>query len=127
MSARVFMSILAGACWIAGAVQASEPSQIAAGHRVAERSCGGCHAVGAGKSPLPEAPPFATLYMRYPQGGLDALLSEGMLPSSRSQEEGRKPSHWRMETIAMDGDEVASLTAYLRSLEPPPSRPAAGR
>ena len=104
----------------AGGVQAAPPAAISSGQRVAQRSCGGCHAVAAGKSPLADAPPFRDLYRRYPAGGLDALLAEGMLAPARPPEEGGRPSHPRMPTAALDVDQVADLTAYLHGLEPKP-------
>lgn len=107
---------------LAAAAQAAQPSAAAAaGKRVAERSCAGCHAVsGRGPSPLPEAPPFTQLHLRYKTPrGLDDLLAGGMLPPDKPLEEGRGLGHFRMTTIALDPDEVANLRAYLRSLEPP--------
>ena len=109
---------------LAASAQAVESPEVADGRRVAQRVCGECHAVGEGPSPLAEAPPFRTLYTRYPPGGLDALLSEGMLPSDHPPEEGRQPGHWRMGTMQLDGDQVATLKAYLRSLDPRPGSAA---
>ena len=37
------------------------------GHNFAQANCGQCHAIGqTGESPLPKAPPFHTLHLRYP-------------------------------------------------------------
>ncbi len=89
------------------------------GKQVAERSCGGCHAVSHGPSPMPAAPAFAGLHLRYDQGGLRRLLEEGMiLPSDRVQEEGSRYTHPRMPGVVLGADETAALIAYLRSLEP---------
>lgn len=89
------------------------------GRQVAERSCGGCHAVSHGPSPMAEAPAFIDLHRRYPVGGLSQLLQEGMLlPSDRMQEEGSRYTHPRMPAVPLGPDEIAALTAYLRSLEP---------
>lgn len=89
------------------------------GKQVALQSCGGCHAIDHGPSPLRGAPPFTDLYRRYPAGGLAQLLEEGMiLPSDRIQEEGTRYSHPRMPAVQLGPDEVTALTAYLRSLEP---------
>lgn len=92
---------------------------ISLGQRIAQRHCGGCHAVAAGNSPLADAPPFRNLHRRYPAGGLAQLLDEGMLPEQHPAEEGARQGHPRMPTAKLDLDEVAALTAYLRSLEPP--------
>lgn len=94
-------------------------SDVSLGQRIAQRHCGGCHAVAAGDSPLADAPPFRTLHRRYPAGGLAQLLDEGMLPEQYPREEGARQGHPRMPTAKLDLDEVAALTAYLRSLEPP--------
>ena len=93
---------------------------LAYGQGVAQRSCGGCHAVAEGASPLAAAPPFRVLHRRYPAGGLAQLLDEGMLPPDRPVEEGSPATHPNMPRVALDPDEVAALTAYLRSLEPKP-------
>lgn len=93
------------------------------GERLARRHCGGCHAVRDGASPLPDAPPFASLYARYPPGGLAAILEEGMLAPRRPPEEGAPRSHPRMPMSLLDDDQRADLEAYLRSLDP--RRPAA--
>lgn len=102
----------------APAPTATAAATIAYGQRIAERSCGGCHAVAEGASPLGDAPPFHVLHRRYPAGGLSQLLSEGMLPPDSAPEEGSQATHPRMPTAVLDPDEVAALTAYLRSLEP---------
>lgn len=102
----------------APASEAPVAASTAYGQRIAERSCGGCHAVADGPSPLADAPPFRTLHFRYRAGGLSQLLAEGMLPPDSAPEEGSQATHPRMPTAALDPDEVAALTAYLRSLEP---------
>jgi len=88
------------------------------GERLAQRACGGCHAVRGTKSPLPDAPPFARLYQRYAAGGLDALLDEGMLAPADPPEEGSPRTHPRMPMARFDDDQRADLKAYLQSLEP---------
>ncbi len=113
-------TVVAVVVMTAAAAHAADPWQAAAGRGVAERYCGGCHAVGAGASRLPDAPPFRDLHLRYGRGGLDALLGEGMLTPDPSLEEGNMPGHPRMPQRALGIDERAYLTAYLHSLEPPP-------
>ena len=97
------------------------------GQRIAQRNCGICHAVDARPSPLADAPPFATLYRRYPPGGLDHILTEGMLAPSRKPEEGSPDHHPRMPMFELDEDEVAQLKAYLASLDPRPANRGAAR
>lgn len=88
------------------------------GERIAQRACGGCHAVRGTKSPLPDAPTFARLHERYRKGGLDALLDEGMLAPPMPPEEGSPRTHPRMPQAKFDDDQRADLKAYLHSLEP---------
>lgn len=107
-----------GAADSAPQATATSGSTLIYGQRIAQRSCGGCHAVADGPSPVADAPPFRTLHRRYPAGGLAQLLEEGMLPPDRPLEEGSQPTHPRMPTATLGSDEVAALTAYLRSLEP---------
>lgn len=119
--AAVLISGLAlAAC--AHAAPAAAPSAgaqpLAYGEGIARRSCGGCHAVADGPSPLAAAPPFRELHRRYPAGGLAQLLEEGMLPPDRPLEEGSPATHPNMPMARLDPDEVAALTAYLRSLQP---------
>jgi len=118
LTVGVLLAGLIGACTLTSA-QAQRPSPgESSGKRIAERNCGGCHAVGPGRSLLADAPPFRTLHDRYPRGGLDQILEEGMLRPSRVPEEGSPPSHPRMPTADLGDDEVADLKAYLRSLDP---------
>jgi cytochrome c553 len=127
LATGVLLASLVGACTLAGAESQRPPPRMSGNQGVAERNCGGCHAVGAGDSKLADAPPFRTLHDRYPPGGLDEILQGGMLRPSRMPEEGSPPSHPRMPMADLDDDEVAQLKAYLRSLDPrepaqPPGR-----
>lgn len=120
---RAVLSIatLGAALTIVTAAVAETP-EIAAGRRLAERNCGGCHAVGAGASPHEAAPPFRDLHHRYPPGGLPQILQEGMIAPIDTQEEGSVPVHPRMPQVELGPDEVFELIAYLRSLEPQAGR-----
>jgi mono/diheme cytochrome c family protein len=118
LATGALLASLVGACALAGAQPQAAPPGMSGGQRIAERNCGGCHAVGAGASKLADAPPFRTLHERYPRGGLDQILREGMLRPSRMPEEGSPPSHPRMPMADLDDDEVAQLKVYLLSLDP---------
>jgi mono/diheme cytochrome c family protein len=118
LATGVLLASLVGACALAGAQPQREPPGMSGGQRIAERNCGGCHAVASGASPLADAPPFRALHDRYPPGGLDVILQEGMLRPSRMPEEGSPRFHPRMPMADLDDDEVAQLKAYLRSLDP---------
>ena len=106
-------------CALAAAASGrAEPAGAAYGHRLAQRYCSSCHAVAAGRSPNPDAPPFRRLYRRYRAGGLDALLTEGMLAPVDPPDEGAPRVHPRMPQAVLGDDEIDALKAYLHSLEP---------
>ncbi len=116
---RLTLSIAAGflsalAAWSA---QTAESPQVIDGRRIATVNCGGCHAIGAGKSPLADAPSFRKLYGRYPPGGLEQLLLEGML-AGEAHEEAEGVIHPRMPRVTLDMDQTADLKTFLRSFEP---------
>ncbi len=120
MIMRATVPILAAmlAASAGAALAADPPYQVAAGKLIAQRNCGVCHAVGVGPSPLAAAPPFRELYHRYPPGGLEQILEEGMLAPTEPPEEGAPRRHPRMPQFTLGPDEVANLKAYLKSLEP---------
>lgn len=119
MNSRHVLIGAAVALAAASAALSQTSPDAAAGQRVAERYCGGCHAITGTKSPLADAPPFSTIYRRYPPGGLDQILEEGMLaPSERPEEGGVTRLHPRMPQVDLDPDQRSELKAYLRSLEP---------
>jgi len=113
----VAAAIVCAMAWTMDA-SAAERADVAAGRAIAARNCGVCHATAAGRSPLPDAPPFRRLYRRYRPGGLGALLQEGMLPPDEPADEGAQVRHPRMPIVPLGPDEVAELKAYLRSLDP---------
>jgi mono/diheme cytochrome c family protein len=111
---------LLGAALAAAPAGARETNAEAQGRRIAEARCGQCHALGAGPSPLKDAPPFATLHRRYPEGGgLRDLLGEGMIAPATPPEEGQPRMHPRMPQARLDDDEVAALVAFLKSVQGP--------
>jgi len=90
----------------ASATQAQE-AQIERGRAFAQNNCAPCHAVGrTGDSPLPNAPPFRALHLRYPVEQLAESLAEGI-----------KTSH-PMPEFQLDNTQIADVIAYLKSLEP---------
>ena len=120
MKPRLVLLALLGAALAAGHAGARETSAQAQGRRIAEARCGQCHALGDGPSPLADAPPFATLHRRYPEGGgLRDLLSEGMIAPATPPEEGQPRMHPRMPQANLDDDEVAELIAFLRAVQAP--------
>ena len=78
------------------------------GRALAETHCAACHAVGqTGTSPRVEAPPFRTLYQRYPVEMLQEALAEGIFVG-----------HPDMPSFVFQPDEIAALIGYMKSLEP---------
>ena len=112
-------ALAAGAALVAGcATKAAESPTVAAGRLVAERHCASCHSIANGKSPVPDAPPFAQLHNRYGAGGLVELLEKGMIKDMpRPLAEGDRRVHPRMPAFPLGGDEVVVLAAYLRTFE----------
>ena len=80
------------------------------GLRFARLHCAQCHAIEAvGESPLPIAPPFRTLHLKYPVQDLQRPLAEGIHP--------------KMPLFQLTPAQITDLMAYLKALEPvPPSR-----
>lgn len=115
----VLLTFSLGACAAAPENAAGPAAAVISGRMIAERSCGGCHSTSDAPSRLADAPPFRELHRRYEgPGGLEALLSEGMLTPEASLEEGVLPGHPRMPMVALTSGEREDLAAYLRSLEP---------
>lgn len=110
-------ALLAGGLLV-GATSAAAQASAANGQKLAQRHCGGCHAVSGVKSALPGAPAFTKLYLRYPPGAVDQVLSEGMLSPKSPPEEGSPQTHPRMPQVKLDDDQRADLKAYLLSLDP---------
>ena len=105
--------LAAAALTLVAAPALARQASASTGERLARRYCGGCPAVRDGVSPLPDAPPFASLHDRYPPGGL--------LAPRRPPEEGAPRSHPRMPMTQLDDDQRADLEAYLRGLDPRPT------
>ncbi len=95
---------------VAGCAPAPEPAaagSVAEGGQLAQARCAACHAIGpTGASPRPAAPPFRDLHRRYPVDQLAESLAEGIVTG-----------HPDMPEVSFDEAQVASLIAYLRSLE----------
>ena len=68
--------------------------------------CAQCHAVDkASESPLPLAPAFRTLHLKYPIEDLERPLSEGIIAG-----------HPTMPQFRLDPDQVRDVIVYLKSL-----------
>lgn len=106
----VLLVLGVGGC---ASLRAPQPST-EPGRSFAQRACAGCHAIGSvGESANADAPPFRTLFMRFPDAALDARLS--LLA---------RHGHVNMPPIYMTPDERRSVAAYIRSIAPPAGRTA---
>jgi len=91
-------------CWEAGFAQAAS---IERGRAFARTHCARCHAIDkAGSSPLALAPPFRTLYLRYPVESLEESLAEGIVTG-----------HAKMPEFRLEPGRIADFIAFLKSLE----------
>ena len=87
---------------------AQEYDPVRDGHALVTMYCSDCHATEAiGDSPLPLAPLFRELHLRYDV----ELLSEALV-------EGIVTTHPEMPQFEFDPDQAAAIVAYLKSLEP---------
>jgi cytochrome c len=70
-------------------------------------NCAQCHSIDkVSESPLPIAPAFRTLHLKYPIENLERPLSEGIIAG-----------HPTMPQFRLDPDQVRDVIAYLKSLE----------
>lgn len=77
------------------------------GQALAERRCGGCHAVGPiGESAQTMAPPFRDLGLRY-----NAISFERRMAGQTSR------GHHEMPPLRLERSEVRDLAAYIDSLD----------
>ena len=101
-----FLALLAVMACAPAPDEASAQS-IAEGQQLVQARCAACHAIGpTGASPRPNAPPFRDLHKHYPVDQLAEALAEGIVTG-----------HPDMPVVAFDEAQVASVVAYLRSLE----------
>lgn len=88
----------------ADAQRPDNAESVAIGKTVAQRRCGGCHAIEArGASPNPKAPPFPLIAERYPSGNPAPVLIDGTVV--------RHPGMPEFNLIEKETD---GLVAYIR-------------
>ena len=77
------------------------------GHRLLQRYCSSCHAVGrSDQSRHPEAPAFRTLSQSYPVSDLQESLAEGIMVG-----------HPDMPEFQFPAKDVAAIISYLESIQ----------
>ena len=97
----VVIAVLAAAGAHAQAVSADE------GHRLVQRDCAMCHAVGGtGASPNSAAPAFRNLHLVHPLGQIAQALAEGTIAS-----------HPPMPPYHLSAGEIADIVRYLNSIQ----------
>lgn len=80
---------------------------VAAGLRIAEVQCAGCHAIGpSGESRNPAAPPFRTLSRNYPVNALEEAFAEGILVG-----------HPEMPEFRFTPAQIDDILGYLQSVQ----------
>lgn len=88
------------------------------GEMSVRRRCAACHAVSTDDaSPFAAAPPLREIASRYPVENLEEALAEGIYVGHRGP----------MPPFALESDEIADITAYLRSLQTSRPDPVAPR
>ncbi|MFA6966008.1 c-type cytochrome [Bosea sp. (in: a-proteobacteria)] len=88
----------------ADAQRPDNAESVAIGKRVAQRHCGGCHAIEAGgASPNPPSPPFPLIAERYPGSNPAPVLIDGTVVR-----------HPGMPEFSLIEHETDGLVAYIR-------------
>lgn len=107
MTTRASIALGAFACgWLLGATAHAQDERVQRGYAFAQANCASCHAIGrTGTSPLPAAPTFRALHLRYPVENLAEALAEGIVTG-----------HPAMPQFRLEVGEIGDLIAYLKSL-----------
>ena len=108
---RLFALCVLTLLWSDNAVWAQQESvaTLILGHRIAQKNCGGCHAVDrVGASPNPKSPPFRYLARKYPLENLEEALGEGIVVGH----DGMQMPEFRLSTM-----QIEAFLAYLESIQ----------
>ena len=91
---------------------AAEGGDPARGHAFARQYCSRCHSVEAHKlkSPVAEAPPFATFSRYWPLEDLEESLAEGIMVGH---------AKYPMPVFQLGPEQIADLIAYLHTIQEP--------
>lgn len=95
---------------VAVAVAAEEDDDpiIAYGKALVDANCAACHGIGmADESHHPDAPPFRTLWERYPIDALEESFVEGIATG-----------HPDMPQFTATPEQIAAILDYIASLQP---------
>lgn len=87
---------------------AEEDTSVAYGKRLVEANCAACHGIAlTDQSHHPEAPPFRTLWERYPIDALEESFVEGIATG-----------HPDMPQFTATPEQIAAILDYIASLQP---------
>lgn len=103
------MGLLAAAALSLCTISAVQAQRLEAtqGRRIAEANCSKCHSINkSGDSPLPIAPPFRDLHLKYPVEDLEESLAEGITTG-----------HPTMPQFRFERDQIRDFIAFLKSLQ----------
>ena len=103
-------AIALAALFLAGNLvhSAANARDMAQGHKLAERYCARCHAVGkAGSSPHPSAPPFRVIAARGHVDDLQEALAEGITVG-----------HPDMPEFQFNPEQITNFLNYMKGLAP---------
>ncbi|MFA7441507.1 MAG: cytochrome c [Sphingomonadaceae bacterium] len=104
------LGVAVGLClFIGSSVAAQTAPDVERGLTIARTHCAQCHSIDnadASPSPHPGAPPLRDLHTRYPVENLEEALAEGIVTG-----------HPAMPPFHFEPDQIASLIAFLKSLE----------
>lgn len=101
----IWVGALALAVVASPAAKALEP-RAERGLTFVRANCAKCHAVGQlGESPLPIAPPFRGLHLKYPIDDLGEALAEGITTG-----------HPTMPEFQLDPAQIIDVLSYLKTL-----------
>lgn len=105
----VARSILGLTTWILctfASAAAGQNGSVERGRGILDSNCARCHSIEkTGDSPFGLAPPFRTLYQRYPLEDLEESLAEGILSG-----------HPAMPEFRFSPEQIADIIAYLKSI-----------
>lgn len=102
----LFLSALALA-GVAAAGPALSQTAEARGAALVKQDCAGCHSLGPGASPNPNAPPMPEIARKYRAEDLEEAFAEGIMVSHQATD---------MPPFTYDPPQIAALTAYLKAL-----------
>jgi mono/diheme cytochrome c family protein len=104
---RPFLFAAALAAALPAAAQ-EEDANIAYGRALVEANCAACHGIDtADESHHPDAPPFRTLWERYPIDALEESFVEGIATG-----------HPDMPQFTATPEQIAAILDYIASLQP---------